>query len=346
MIIDYLVITLLWGSIIAYAVFGGADFGAGFWHLLATGPQAERQRALIERALNTVWEANSVWLVYLVVGLFVAFPPVAYTLAIAFFVPFILVLLGIVMRGAAFAFQTHFGSMVTVRRVWVSIFSAASTVTPLLLGAIAGAIASGQIRYHHGMVQADRWLPWLRPFSLSIGFTAIAFCATISAVYLTVEAQFAHDAMMMSAFRLRGLVAGAIMALLAFVALFLTPSQAPGLWQGLTHQGLLPLLLTMLVGIGTAIFLLLRRYQAARITIVTMAVGLFGTWGLAQNPYLVPPDLTLSNAASPQTTLTDFFITALIGMAIVIPSLWFLFWVFKSHRTIGTVHGRSLDEAH
>ncbi len=345
MVLDYVVITILWGSIIAFAVLGGADFGGGVWALLAVGPRARRQQELIEHAIGPVWEANNVWLIYLVVGLLTAFPPVAYTLAIALFIPFVLALIGVVMRGASFAFETHIANSVKLRQAWGKGFSAASTITPFLLGAAAAAVASGQIHYNNGAVQADRFLPWLSPFALVIGALALTLCATIAAVYLTVEAQGNHDQEMMAAFRRRALYAGAVTALFGFVGLLLAPSEAPVIWFGLTHHALPLLLLTMLVGVVTAGCLYKRRYQAARIMVVAMTVGLLGAWGLAQVPYIVPPDLTVTNAASPQVTLAEFLGVAIVGMAILLPSLAFLFRVFKGKRPEPALHGRALDEA-
>jgi cytochrome d ubiquinol oxidase subunit II len=345
MVLAYIVIALLWGSIIAYAVLGGADFGGGVWNLLASGSQAKRQQELIEHAIGPVWEANNVWLIYLIVGLFTAFPAVAYTLAIALFVPFTLALLGIVMRGAAFAFETHITHSVDLKRAWGRAFSAASTITPFLLGATAAAVAGGQIRYNHGAVQADRFLPWLQPFALVIGALALSLCATIAAVYLTVEAQDNHDQVMMTAFRHRALLAGFVTSIFGLVGIILAPSAAPVIWQGLTHQALPVMILTMLVGAATAWCLLDQRYHAARVLVVVMTAGLLGAWGLAQLPYIIPPDLTVANAASPPLTLAEFLGSAVVGMAILLPSLWFLFRVFKGKRPLPQEHGRVLDQA-
>ncbi|MBA3825075.1 MAG: cytochrome d ubiquinol oxidase subunit II, partial [Ktedonobacterales bacterium] len=201
MISPLIIMIVLWLSLITYAVLGGADFGGGVWALLAQGPDAPKQRQLVEHAVGPVWEANNVWLIFLVVGLYIAFPPAAYTIAVALFIPFTLIVLGVVLRGASFAFSTHIGRAVRVRAAWSVAFSAASIITPFLLGCVAAAIASGQIRYIDGNVQADRWAPWLTPFALSVGAVALAMCATLAAVFLTVEAQFDQDVVMMGAFR-------------------------------------------------------------------------------------------------------------------------------------------------
>ncbi len=344
MISPLIIMIVLWLSLITYAVLGGADFGGGVWALLARGPDAQRQQRLVEHAIGPVWEANNVWLIYLVVGLYIAFPPAAYTIAVALFIPFTLILLGIVLRGAAFAFATHIARAVQVRAAWTMAFSAASIVTPFLLGCVAAAIASGKIRYINGEVQADRWGPWLTPFALSVGAVALAMCATLAAVFLTVEAQYDHDLPMMRAFRRRALIAGAVTAALGLLSIILAQSGAPKIAGGLFHQALPVVILTMLAGAGCAWALYTRRFTLARALVVGMTAGLLGAWGLAQAPDVVPPDLTLTNAASPPLTLTEFFWSAVVGMSLLIPSLWFLFRVFKGRNPLFEERGRELEE--
>src|SRR5258706_9069230 len=203
MILDYAVAVLLWLSIIVYASLGGADFGGGIWYFFIFGssPKAHAEREIISKAIGPVWEANNVWLVYLVVGLYTAFPIVASTLAIALFIPLSLALIGIVLRGAAFAFEAHIPQSVEVRVVYGRMFSAASTITPFLLGAIAAAVASGQIRVRNGHIPVALIRPWLTPFAIVVGFMGLAPCATLAAVYLTVEAQRGQNAELVDAFR-------------------------------------------------------------------------------------------------------------------------------------------------
>lgn len=345
MILTILVMLLLWGSIIAYAVLGGADFGGGVWSLLASGTLAQRQQDLVEHAIGPVWEANNVWLVFLVVGLLTTFPSVAATLAVALFVPIVLALIGIVMRGAAFAFETHITGAVALRNAWGKTFSAASTITPFLLGAAAAAVASGQIRYTSGTVRVEGFVPWLMPFALCMGAVALSLCATIAAVYLTVEAQAANDIPLTEAFRVRAVLAGAVTAAFGLIGILLAAGEAPVIWHGLGHQALPVVIITMLLGVGTALALYRRRYTVARILVVAMTAGLLSAWGLAQMPYLVPPDLTLTNAASPPATMVSFFSAALVGMAILLPSLAFLFRVFKGTKPLSPIHGHSLEES-
>src|SRR5690348_773403 len=226
MILTYTIVIILWLSLIAYAVLGGADFGGGIWNFLASGPLAQRQRRLIEQTLGPVWEANHVWLIFLIVGLFTAFPSAFSTLSTALFVPFTLALIGIVLRGSAFVFQTHAAPTVPMQKVWEHIFSIASTITPFLFGAAAAAIASGQVRVQGAYVQFDLLRGWTTPFALTIGALAFSLCALLAALNLLVEAQNRNDTELAEIFRRRAVLTGAITLVLDTVAFTLSPSEA------------------------------------------------------------------------------------------------------------------------
>jgi cytochrome bd ubiquinol oxidase subunit II len=346
MILNYVIAALLWLSIIIYASLGGADFGGGIWYFFTfgSGPKVEAQRHIISRAIGPVWEANNVWLIYLIVGLYTAFPIVAATLAIALFIPFSLALIGVVLRGASFAFEAHIPQSVDIRAVWGRGFSIASTFTPFLFGACAAAVASGQIRVQHGNIPVALWNVWLTPFALTVGAMGLSLCASIAAVYLTVEAQRDKNAELMSAFRLRAFIAGGVTAILGILGLILAPSEAPILWHGMLDHALWAVGVTMVLGLGVAVALFYRRFKVARILVVMLTGALLGTWGLSQMPYLIPPDITVDSAASPPTTMWEFLISACIGMAILVPSLWLLFHVFKGQNPTPPVHEKMLEQ--
>jgi cytochrome bd ubiquinol oxidase subunit II len=329
MILTYTIMMILWLSLIAYAVLGGADFGGGVWNFFASGALAERQRRLIGQTLGPVWEANHVWLIFLIVGLFTAFPSAFSTLSTALFVPFTLALLGIVLRGSAFVFQTHAAPTIPMQKVWERIFSIASTITPFLFGAAAAAIASGQVHVQGGHVQFDLLRGWTTPFALTIGALALSLCALLAALNLLVEAQNSNDTELTEIFRRRAMITGAITLVLDIVAFTLSPSEAPLLWNGMLAHALPLVIVTGLIGLCAAAMLFLRRYRLARILSMTVTAFIFGSWGLSQFPYLVPVDVTINNAASPSSTLLALLIGTNIGMALLLPSLWFLFHVFR-----------------
>lgn len=329
----YAMVAVLWLALIAYAVLGGADFGAGIWDLLAFGRTAEKQRNLINQALLPVWEANHVWLIFLIVGLYAAFPFAFAKLSIALFLPLMLALLGIVLRGAAFIFRTYAVHAGTFTRMWSRVFSSTSTITPFLFGTAAAAVASGKIRVQGEFVETDLSTIWLTPFALTIGAMAVSLCAVLAAIYLTVEAQNAkEEEELVQVYRWRALLAGAVTAALGAWGLFLAPSEASLLWSGMLDHALPLVFATMLIGGVTAVLLLLQKYRLARILIVLETAGLLGAWGISQLPYLIPPDVTVERAAGSPVMITALLIGSLLGMIMLLPSLWLLFRVFKSRR--------------
>jgi len=345
MILNYVVAILLWLSVIIYAVFGGADFGAGIWELFTFGPHGRDQRNLITSALGPVWEANNVWLIYLIVGLFVAFPIVSYTLACALFIPLSLALLGVVFRGASFAFHSHIRENIRLRLFWARFFSIASTITPFLLGTVAGAVASDQITLHNGIPPLIVWWPWLNPFSLTIGFMALGICATIAASYLVVNAIMVGRNDLAEDFRQRTLAAGTTTAILGIIGFALMPFFARVLWDGLFIRtyAIWGVIITIVLGTSAAITMYNRRYKTARFLIDMDVTAFFGTWGLAQIPYIIPPQLTVNDASSPPTTLLEFLISAILGMLLLIPSLWLLFYIFHSRSPLPPIHEKEVE---
>ncbi len=334
MTLPYILLSILWIALILYTVLGGADFGAGILELFATGPTEARQDALIEQALDPVWEANHVWLIFLLVVFFTTFPTAFAAINVVLFIPLMLAVIGIVLRGAAFVFRVHgiIGRQPTIK-VLGRIFSIASAMTPFFLAVAGAAIASGRIRIHGQNLQTNLGSYWLNPFALTIGAMALTLCVTLAAIYLTVEATNNEDAELAEIFRRRGLIAGALTALLGALGLILSPSQAPLLWHGMLDHALPLVILTMAIGLGAALALFNKSYQRARVLIIAEAAFLLGTWGVSQIPYLIPPDVKVDSAAGPQSTLLLLLIGIIIALIIVVPSFWFLFYVFKTKKS-------------
>jgi cytochrome d ubiquinol oxidase subunit II len=342
-VLDYAVAIQLWLAIIIYAVLEGADFGSGVWSLLAFGKQKEAQQDLIKEAVGPVWEANNVWLTYLIVGLFTGFPIVVELLTTALFIPLVFILIGIVLRGSAFVFQSFSAHSVVLKATWQRTFSIASGITPFLYGAAAAAVASGGLHLVHGHMPVGVIGAWLTPFAIMIGLMGIALSATLAAVYLTVEASGRDKPELAKAFRLRAFIAGAIVAVLGAVALGLAPSEATILWSGMVDHALWALGIAILLGLATAGALFYCRYRLARILLVLGTAAIMGTWGLAQLPYIVPPDFTITQAASPPMTMLELFFSAFVGMSMLVPALWFLFHVFKGSNVVPPVREKRVE---
>jgi cytochrome d ubiquinol oxidase subunit II len=317
-------------ALTAYVLLAGADFGGGVWDLLATGPRREHQRGLISHAIAPVWEANHVWLILVIVLLFTCFPPAFSRLTIALHVPLSLVLLGIVLRGSAFIFRSYAPEYSTQQRYWGRVFASASLVTPLLLGVAVGAIAAGQVGPPSGTgFVADYIAPWASPFTASVGAFTLSLFAFLAAVYLTLEAR---EPDLQEDFRKRALLAGVAVFATAFLTLLLAWRESPLVWQGLmaSPKALPVQLFTGLAAITAFWALWSRRYPLARIATAAQVVGIVWGWALAQYPYILPPALTIQAAAAPHITLKLVSIALGVGAVVVLPSLWYLFRVFKS----------------
>lgn len=315
-------------ALVLYALMGGADFGGGVWDLLASGPRKAEQRALIERVIGPIWEANHVWLILVVVLLFTGFPTAFAAISVALHVPLTLFLVGVVFRGSAFTFRSYDARTDAVQKRWGVLFSIASVVAPLLLGSIVGAIASGEIRVQGGVVTSGFFAPWLSPFPLTVGLFALALFAFLAAVYLTHEAttpELADD------FRRRALVAGVVVALLAAAAFLMSYSGAPRVHAGLTERPFTWLLHAATGACALFAFFCLwtRRFRLARVAAAGQVALIVVGWAASQYPFLVVPDITLHTAAGNARTL-ELVLWALAGGSVLLfPSLVILFRVFK-----------------
>ncbi len=313
-------------AVVAYGVLAGADFGGGIWDILASGPRKKDQRTTIAHAMGPVWEANHVWLIFLIVILFSGFPPAYAALSVGLFVPLHLVLLGITLRGGAFVFRAH-GDADAPSALWGAVFGGASVITPVLLGMSLGAVSGGKLRIHDGVVALDGPSSWTAPTSIAMGLLALSICAYLAAVFLTNET----IGELQEIFRKKALVAGGFVVALAALAVPLTRSDAEHLYSGLiSARGAGVISIGVIAALVSLRALLTRRFRLARHATVVQVAFLLGGWGVAQYPYLIYPDLTLTAAAAPEATLQFVLWTLPFGAAILIPSIWFLFAVFKS----------------
>ena len=319
---------LLLISLTIYVLTGGADYGGGVWDLLATGPRKLEQRQFIAHAIGPIWEADHVWLILIVVILFTGFPAGFAAIMMALNVPITLMLVGIVLRGSAFSFRSYGSSDSHTRREWGRIFAIASLITPALLGVTIGAIASGGIPPSPHQL-SDFVMPWLTPFCLSVGAFAVVMFAYLSATYAAYEAE---DPRLREDFRLRAIVGGIAVGVMAGTVLLLSIHGAPGIWRGLTERvWTWPLFWITAVLALTALYALwTRRYQFARFFAVGEVTLILWGWAFAQFPYLVVPSLTLYEAAAPRITMELLAIALIAGSVLLLPSYKYLLDVFKS----------------
>ncbi|MEO5718868.1 MAG: cytochrome d ubiquinol oxidase subunit II [Chthoniobacterales bacterium] len=320
-------------ALILYALMGGADFGGGFWDLCARGPRAERHRDAIADAIGPIWEANHVWLILVVVLLFTGFPRGFAVLMTALNIPITLMLIGIILRGSAFIFRKHDRSDRPVQHRWSLMFGAASFFTPLVQGMTLGALATGQIRSTSTSLTTTGYLAgWLTPFAFACGIFALSLFAFLAATYLTVDTKEEPD--LQNDFRLRALWTGALLGPIAAAVFLTSKNGAPGMYQGLTRWWA-PFLLgaTTLCALSALFALWRRRFRWARLAAIGQVTLILGGWSLAQYPHLIMPDITLQNTAAPVVTLRLLVIALSAGAVLLLPSLFFLFRIFKGGKS-------------
>ena len=310
-------------GVILYALFAGADFGAGFWDLIAGGDVRGRQpRALIDRAIAPVWEANHVWLIFVLVVMWTAFPSAYSSILSTLFIPFTLAALGIVMRGASFAFRK--GSVrLGVQRAFGAIFALSSVLTPFFLGAALGGIASGRVP--EGNAAGDFVTSWANPASVMVGALAVAVCAYLASVYLIGDARRVGDVEMERYFTRRALAAGVVTGALALAGILVLRNQAEYVYDRLIHEALPLVLVSAACGVAMLVLLALGRPLGTRLLGAGAVVTVLVAWGVAQWPYMLPETLTVDEAAATSTTLHWVIIVFGIAIVVVVPLLALLY---------------------
>ncbi len=313
---------ILWVGATFYALFGGADFGGGFWDLIAgDAEKGERPRALIQRSLTPVWEANHVWLIFILVVLWTAFPPAFSAIFSTLYVPIALAAVGIVLRGSGFAFRKSIEGL-AARRAAGATFALSSVLTPFFMGAVVGAIASGNVPADGN---GDAFSSWLEPLPLLTGAMFVATGAYLSAVFLVGDARRASEEDLERYFVRRALVAAAVAGVAAAFGLIELHAEARYIFDRLVAQGLPLVILSVVCGLGLLAVLLRGGRKPLRPLAAGAVVAVIWGWGVAQFPYLLPTSLRIDQAAAPDPTLVTVFIVFAVAAVLVLPSLALLY---------------------
>jgi cytochrome d ubiquinol oxidase subunit II len=318
-----LVAVVLFFGVTAYALFAGADFGAGFWDLVAGGAErGAKPRALVDHSIGPVWEANHVWLIFCLVVLWTAFSEAFASITLTLFVPLTLAALGIVLRGSSFAFRkTAFRTR--DRRALGAVFAVSSVLVPYCMGAIAGAIASGRVP--DGGRAGDPWDSWVNPTSVLGGVLAVTVCAYLAAVFMVWDARRLEDDEMVEYYRRRAIVTAVVAGAVAFVGIFVLRSDARYLFDGLTSRGLALVILSALCGIGSLVLLLRDAHRGARLLAIGAVATVVWGWGVAQWPYVLPETLKVPQAAAPSGTLTAVLVVFVLAAILILPAIGLLY---------------------
>jgi cytochrome d ubiquinol oxidase subunit II len=306
----------------AYAVLGGADFGVGFWQLTAgRGTRGDAVRDHAQHAIATVWEANHVWLIFVLTVCWTAYPLAFSSIASTLAIPLFIAALGIVIRGTSYVLR-DLASSLAAHRALGTVFSLSSLLTPFALGTIVGAIAAGRVPV--GNARGDLVTSWLNSTAIAIGLLSVITAAFLAAVFLTADAdRNAPD--LVEPFRRRALASGVVAGIAASMGLLVVRADVPSLWSGLTGgAGLGAVVISAVGGIATLLLLAARRYGPARVTAAIAVAGVVAGWPLAQRPRFLP-GLTIAEAAASRATLVGLLIAIAAGAMVLFPSLALLF---------------------
>ena len=317
------VAAVMFVGVILYAVFGGADFGSGVWDLTAGGAKRGAPlRRLVDHAIGPVWEANHVWLIFVLVLMWTGFPDGFAALMRSLAVPFWLAGLGIVIRGAAFAYR-KFSPSLRWAKVAGASFAVASLITPFFFGTIAGAVASGRV----GIDTPDgreHFTTWINPTSVLGGVLATVTCTFLAGVFLTTEAARLGDTELTEELRRKTLIGAAATGAVTLAGIPVLAADADTLFDRLTGRGLPLVLASAAAGLATIWLLWTRRLVRARLTAAAAVAAVVAGWGVAQFPWLLVDRLTIDGAAGAPATMTALLIAAAVAAALVVPPLVYL----------------------
>jgi cytochrome d ubiquinol oxidase subunit II len=328
-------------GLVAYTALAGADFGAGFWMLVAGHGRAGREavREYARHAMGPVWEANHVWLIFILVVCWTAYPVAFASITSTLAAPLLLAVIGIILRGAAYALRGQLEAA-PGRRSIERLFALSSVLTPFALGTVVGAIATGRVP--PGNAQGDPVTSWLNPTSIALGVLAVATSAYLAAVYLAADAHRAGERALELDFRGRALRTGVATGVLALISLNVVRADAGSFADRLTTGGGLAMVVVSAVcGLGTLALVWRGRFEPARVSAALAVAAIIMGWAFAQQPWLLP-GLTIRDAAAERSTLLAVTVVVAIGALVLVPSLLLLFTLHLGGRFDG---GAAVGEA-
>ena len=327
MSVELAVAAAMFAGVIAYALFGGADFGTGFYDLTAGGTRRGAElRTQVDHSIGPVWEANHVWLIYVMVMWWTGFPQAFAAAMNTLILPMLFALLGIVLRGGAFAFRKYAATL-TQARLFGAIFATSSLITPFFLGAAVGAIVSGRVPIEG---RGEVWGSWLHSTSILGGLLAVGTSSFLAGTFLVADATRAGHLDLGVALRMRTIGVGIATGSVALLGLVPLRLDAPTLWDGLLGRALPMVMLSALAGVATLALLWMRRYRLARITAVLAVFGVVVGWGLAQYPWMLVDQIRVVDAAGAPATLRALLVAVAIAAVIVGPALGYLYTLTQS----------------
>ena len=316
---------LMFFGVVAYAIFAGADFGSGVWDLLAgNAEKGGALRAQIDRSIGPVWEANHVWLIYVLVFMWTAFPRAFAAMITTLFIPWLLVALGIVLRGSGFAFR-KFAETLARARFYGAAFAASSVITPFFLGMIAGGIASGRVPMNGDGTRGDLLTSWTGPTSWVGGVLAVLTCSFLAATFLAADSARAGNPALAQECGRKALWSGLLSGAAAIAAILPLEADAEHVADGLQSRAAPFVVLSGLAGLFALARLRAGRYARARVGAVIAVASVVIGWGVAQYPDILVGHGTIAEAAGARSTLIGLLITFAIASVTAVPAMIWLF---------------------
>jgi cytochrome d ubiquinol oxidase subunit II len=308
-----------------YGVTGGADFGAGIWEALSGRQLGKGGRNFIYGSMGPVWEANHVWLVLVLVFMFSAFPTAFAGMARALWLPLLLALLALVIRGSAYGFRYASPESGTAQTIWRIAFAAGSVAGALLLGAGLGIVLTGITGLDaRGNFTGDYIRGWMVPLAGWFGVLSVSACAFLSAAYFSRETHTDF-------WRRRTLNAGYLTLAMAVATPWICRG-IPPLYSGLTGHSLAWLAGSLVLGTISLSFSFARRSGPAAWSGAGFIFLFLGALLYSIYPAIIPPFLTVASTKGPTGLLKAMVTVLAVGAIPLIVALVMLFRLFKSPR--------------
>lgn len=324
---DVLDLPLIWGGLIALAVFvyvllDGFDLGCG---ILFPFAGSDKNRSRMMNSIAPFWDGNETWLVLGGGGLFAAFPVAYGIIMTGLYLPVTFMLFGLIMRGVAFEFRFKASAH---RYVWDFFFSIGSVVAAFFQGVMLGALVQGLEASNR--LYTGGPFDWFTPFSVVCGIALIIGYALLGSTWLIIKTE--HK-LQIWARKVSGWMLSALVVAMIVVTTFMYFSDINALegwfaFPGLLYLAPMPIIVLLLFFVIRKDLNTEREYRPFLLTVALFLMGYIGVCS-ALFPYIVPYQMTIYEAAAADTSLSFMLIGAVIMLPIILSYTAYAYYTFK-----------------